>query len=152
LVRTGSYGLNSWLEAPALFSPVSPPGTNQFADETQIVFPALTPIAGDSVGPEMWFLADSSAPRNLIYTLDPSTGGESFSWIGPATPPDSCEIPRHGERPRQIPAFWPANQRLPGGINMAFVDGHAQLVPLENLWQLYWHKGYVPPAKRPGLP
>ena len=31
-------------------------------------------------------------------------------------------------------------------------DGHAQAVKLDNLWQLYWHKDYQPPAKRPGLP
>jgi hypothetical protein len=34
---------------------------------------------------------------------------------------------------------------------MTFFDGHAEQVKLERLWQLYWHKDYVPPAKRPGL-
>ena len=28
---------------------------------------------------------------------------------------------------------------------------HTQLVQLENLWQLYWHGKWEPPAKRPGL-
>ena len=32
-----------------------------------------------------------------------------------------------------------------------FVDGHAETVKLERLWQLYWHRNYVPPQKRPGL-
>jgi prepilin-type processing-associated H-X9-DG protein len=61
-------------------------------------------------------------------------------------------IARHGNSPRPPPGWWPPSQRMPGAINVAFFDGHAQLVPLENLWQLYWHKDYVPPAKRPGLP
>jgi hypothetical protein len=31
-------------------------------------------------------------------------------------------------------------------------DGHGELVKLDRLWQLYWHKDYQPPARRPGLP
>jgi prepilin-type processing-associated H-X9-DG protein len=60
-------------------------------------------------------------------------------------------IARHGRRPRPIPKRWPAGERLPGAINVAFFDGHVEQVPLEELWQLYWHKDYEPPAKRPGL-
>jgi hypothetical protein len=32
---------------------------------------------------------------------------------------------------------------------VSFADGHVEVVRLENLWQLYWHKGYEPPATRP---
>jgi len=42
--------------------------------------------------------------------------------------------------------------KLPGAINVSFWDGHVEQVKLEGLWQLYWHRDYVPPAKRPGLP
>jgi hypothetical protein len=35
---------------------------------------------------------------------------------------------------------------------VGFFDGHVELVPLERLWSLYWHKDYQPPAKRPGRP
>jgi hypothetical protein len=41
---------------------------------------------------------------------------------------------------------------LPGAENIAFYDGHAQSVKLDNLWQLYWSADWQPPAKRPGLP
>jgi prepilin-type N-terminal cleavage/methylation domain-containing protein/prepilin-type processing-associated H-X9-DG protein len=34
-------------------------------------------------------------------------------------------------------------------FNMAFADGHAELVQLQNLWQYYWHLNWVPPATRP---
>jgi len=39
--------------------------------------------------------------------------------------------------------------RLPGAINAVFTDGHIESVRLEDLWGLYWHKGYVPPSQRP---
>jgi hypothetical protein len=37
-------------------------------------------------------------------------------------------------------------------VNVAFFDGHGELVKLDRLWQLYWHVDYQPPAKRPGRP
>jgi prepilin-type processing-associated H-X9-DG protein len=40
---------------------------------------------------------------------------------------------------------------MPGAINATFWDGHVSSVPMENLWNLHWHKDYVPPEKRPGL-
>ena len=46
----------------------------------------------------------------------------------------------------------PQNVKLPGAINVSFWDGHVEQVKLEGLWQLYWHRDYVPPAKRRGLP
>ena len=59
-------------------------------------------------------------------------------------------LPRHGA------ANWTKNMKfnqkdnLPGAINIGFVDGHSALVKLEQLWNLDWHKNWVPPAKRPG--
>jgi prepilin-type processing-associated H-X9-DG protein len=32
---------------------------------------------------------------------------------------------------------WPVTQKLPGAINVAFYDGHAELMKLDRLWQLY---------------
>jgi len=60
-------------------------------------------------------------------------------------------IPRHGARPRNVSAPFPPDQRLSGAINAGFFDGHVEGVQLERLWYLQWHKGYVPPEKRPGL-
>ena len=39
-----------------------------------------------------------------------------------------------------------------GSTNVSFLGGHSELVKRDRLWQLYWHKDYQPPAKRPGLP
>ena len=41
---------------------------------------------------------------------------------------------------------------LPGGVNVAFGDNHVELVKLEKLWNLTWHRTWKAPAKRPGLP
>ena len=38
----------------------------------------------------------------------------------------------------------------PGGINIAFADNHVELVRLERLWNLTWHRNWAAPAKRPG--
>jgi len=46
---------------------------------------------------------------------------------------------------------FPSSKKLPGAINMVFYDGHAENVKLERLWQLYWHRDWKTPAKRPGL-
>jgi prepilin-type N-terminal cleavage/methylation domain-containing protein/prepilin-type processing-associated H-X9-DG protein len=64
---------------------------------------------------------------------------------------DMITISRHGSRPAQVPTDQPRNARLPGSINISFYDGHAELTPLESLWQLEWHRGWQTPAQRPGL-
>jgi prepilin-type N-terminal cleavage/methylation domain-containing protein/prepilin-type processing-associated H-X9-DG protein len=43
----------------------------------------------------------------------------------------------------------PVGTPLVGKINMGFADGHVEPMKPENLWTLYWHKGWVLPAKRP---
>jgi hypothetical protein len=59
-------------------------------------------------------------------------------------------IARHGwKSPSTAPHKIPAGATLVGKINIGSVDGHAEAVKLENLWTLYWHKGWVTPAKRP---
>jgi prepilin-type processing-associated H-X9-DG protein len=63
-----------------------------------------------------------------------------------------CAIPCHGNLPNPVPTDWALDQPLPGAVNVSFFDGHGELVKLDNLWQLYWHRDYEPPAKRPGFP
>ena len=63
----------------------------------------------------------------------------------------SLTIPRHGNRPNPVPTKWPANHKLPGAINVAFFDGHVELVKLDRLWQFYWSADWVPPGSRPGF-
>jgi prepilin-type N-terminal cleavage/methylation domain-containing protein len=39
--------------------------------------------------------------------------------------------------------------KLAGGIAVSFADAHVEVVRLDNLWQLYWHRGYQPPLRKP---
>ena len=40
-------------------------------------------------------------------------------------------------------------QVLPGMVNMAFADNHAEVVRLDNLWNFNWHKGWLAPKTHP---
>jgi prepilin-type processing-associated H-X9-DG protein len=104
------------------------------------VWPFVRPIAQDTPATD---LAEPGAQDDVGWLIFGGFGGSNMS---PMT------IPRHGSRPSPVPRQWPTDQPLPGAVNVAFFDGHGELVKLDRLWQLYWHVDYQPPAKRPGLP
>lgn len=146
----GSYAMNLWLfyRSRDLIDPLNSlplPFWQQvgvIAHESEISQPSLTPVIADSrfftVSPQ----ATDRPSETLVKPLSWAQGGE----MGLLT------IPRHGNRPARIRDPWPVIARLPGAINVGFYDGHVEQVPLEKLWQLYWHRNYKLPAKRPGLP
>ena len=143
--RLGSYGLNGRiLNAPTPWSrPGGESASYAFASESQVNRPTLTPILVDA---GLWVLqplATDHAPTDLFLGRPVDSEIYGMAW--------AC-VPRHGSRPANAPRSWPANQPMPGAVNVSFFDGHAETVRLEGLWQLYWHVRYVPPAKRPGLP
>jgi prepilin-type N-terminal cleavage/methylation domain-containing protein/prepilin-type processing-associated H-X9-DG protein len=114
-----------------------------FREESQIQGVA-TPVLGDGILDEYFLTPNTPPPTDLFNPARPS-----YPWDHGINP---WAIPRHGSQPRPVPRQWPSNQPLPGAVNIAFYDGHSQSVKLDQLWQLYWYNGYVPPAKRPGLP
>jgi prepilin-type N-terminal cleavage/methylation domain-containing protein/prepilin-type processing-associated H-X9-DG protein len=140
--RAASYSVNGWLIMAQPIFNFNVGTTEHFVSEGQVTSPSITPVLGDSgwtcTG---WPLATDGPPFNL-------SGGEGLTRAGMGV----FLIARHGSSLKPCPTFWPPAQRLPGAINIAFFDGHAQLVPLENLWNFYWHFGYEVPPKRPGLP
>jgi len=142
----GSYTMNEWVvpwSSPGNFWDLSS-SDDWFATESEVEKPSLTPVLTDGTLPVTYPGADCVPATDLFNgATDPHVPSGVMTWI---------TIPRHGRRPSPVPTYWPTSQRLPGAVNVAFFDGHGQLVPLEGLWQLYWHQGYVPPAKRPGLP
>jgi len=131
--RTSSYTVNRWLVLGA-----------SFTAESQIAHPVWTPVLADGVV-YLTHPGASNQPAQDLYSPVSGLGanGEFNMRV--------MNIPRHGNRPRPVPRNWPATAPLPGAVNVAFHDGHAELVKLDRLWQFYWHVGYVPPAKRPGL-
>ena len=149
-VIAGSYGINAYLTLAAgcreldsanLFAP------RVFRTESEVMQPGLTPLLADSASFYALPGASNPPPGNLVS----ADQVEGDAWITWGDNMKCFAIPRHGSRPNPVPTYWPPNQPLPGAVNVSFFDGHGQLVKLDRLWQLYWHKDYEPPAKRPGL-
>ena len=127
----GSYALNGWL-----YSGVSD-AAKEFRTEGAILNAAKTPVFADSVWVDSWPEARDTPARNL-YTGGNSSGMQRF-----------C-IARHGSMsPGNAPRTLAPGVPLPGSITVMLYDGHAEIVKLQSLWSLYWHKDYVPPAARP---
>jgi len=144
--RTSSYALNAWLLAGGPANPYAN-GPNYFYAESDIFSPSSTPTLADGLWPSTLPGYEASYNTSDGPPFDLTTGGGFYGVVGLRI----ILIARHGSRQHTIPNPWPANQRLPGAINVSFFDGHTQQVPLEGLWQLQWHKTYRAPEKRPGL-
>jgi len=133
----GSYAINGYIYSgdwPSSWGG----GTNAFVTETDIATPSLTPYFSDSIWVDHWPKETDKPARNL-YT------GDDFNDGGLAR----IAIPRHGSRADNAPKNFVSTQTLPGAINVAFADGHVDLVKLENLWNLNWHKSWkAGPRKR----
>jgi prepilin-type processing-associated H-X9-DG protein len=141
--RAGSYAANNWVaqwEWDKNFEADYPQWV--WNKEDQISHPSKTPMFSDSV--DFWELmpVETDLPAVNLQTGD-----------GPEDSLGMCNltIPRHGSRPSHVTTNQPPTSRLPGAINISYIDGHAALVPLEQLWQQEWHRDWQTPAKRPGL-
>jgi prepilin-type N-terminal cleavage/methylation domain-containing protein/prepilin-type processing-associated H-X9-DG protein len=138
----GSYALNGWFYSGDPFFNTAADKLRRFVAESSIQRPSLTPIFAESVWVDVWPYATDTPARNLY------TGQQTIpSNQGPI---GRCTIARHGgvaasAAPRNVPM----GQRLPGAINLGFADGHVELVKLEKLWDVYWHRDYQPPSPRP---
>jgi prepilin-type N-terminal cleavage/methylation domain-containing protein/prepilin-type processing-associated H-X9-DG protein len=143
--RAGSYAANNW---------ITPVGSGFYGDdaggpfnwtkEAQIQHPAKTPVFADSVTFWECLPTEEDFPAVNLQTGD--TDGFDFG-----SGMNLLTIPRHGSHPSYVTTNQPPNAKLPGAINISFYDGHVAMVPLEQLWQQEWHKGWQTPAKRPGL-
>jgi prepilin-type N-terminal cleavage/methylation domain-containing protein len=133
----GSYGLNGWLYD----QPEYGAGTNvQFMmnKQSMIQKPSQTPVFVDAIWVDLWPY-ETDLPSGDLYNGD-------FNDSGMAR----CTIPRHGGgNPGAAPQdFDPAN-KMPGAIDVGMADAHVELVKLESLWQLAWHRDWNPPSPRP---
>jgi prepilin-type N-terminal cleavage/methylation domain-containing protein/prepilin-type processing-associated H-X9-DG protein len=140
----GSYALNAWLYNP--FGVLQ--GTNYpfFRRPSAVRCASLTPVFADCI-------ADDVSPYSNDLPATNSYLGGFFHPIGIRSMSfDMITIARHGSRaspaaPRNVSIA----QRLPGAINVSFVDGHVEKTPLDNLWNYYWSDGWQVPHPRPGL-
>jgi prepilin-type N-terminal cleavage/methylation domain-containing protein len=141
--NSGSYAVNDWLFGLQTQTVNDRQPENSFRVEADIKQTSRTPEFVDSVWPDV-------APRTNDLPATDLFNGSVTSWTGPSM--GACTIARHGSRPAaQAPRIWPITQRMPGSVDVSFVDAHVELIKLDNLWRLIWNKTYEPPPKRPGL-
>jgi prepilin-type processing-associated H-X9-DG protein len=135
----GSYVFNGWFygdDDPHSARRIKKP--KKCRNDSDVPNPSNTPVIPDGNWIDTWPQPNDPPAQNL-FTGDDFNGAMV-----------RLTLPRHGG------VSWGRNQKfnpkndLPGAINIGFVDGHSELVKLEKLWSLDWHKNWVPPAKRPG--
>ena len=130
----GSYALNGWFYADkdiTGFRQDTPTSANNylFKKDTLVQKPTLTPVFMDSIWVDGWPWETDPPAKNLqagLYSPIPGIG--------------RMTIARHGG---VIRAPTSTGMILPGSINMAFFDGHAETVKLERLWTYYWYLDYI---------
>jgi prepilin-type N-terminal cleavage/methylation domain-containing protein len=143
----GSYAINGWLSVN--HTPVESFTPYFFNKEADLLGPATIPLFQDST----WYYI---FPLETDRTLDPAnlytgTNGnrEDCQCVHSM---GLCLIERHSDippasAPRALPYY--TGEILPGTINMAFADNHAELVMLNNLWNYTWHRGWETPRPHP---
>ena len=133
---SGSYGLNGWTYAgdwPQSWVTQHGLAKNlAFLKESDVRAPSETPLFCDSMWRNQWPLKRQKPASSLSKG---STENAGFSRI---------TLTRHGGvTPGQ--EFHPSGKidMMPGAIDVVFSDGHAESVPLNELWSLKWHRKYA---------
>jgi prepilin-type N-terminal cleavage/methylation domain-containing protein/prepilin-type processing-associated H-X9-DG protein len=138
--RQGSYAINFWLldmglPPEVVRAPFDP--LLFFRSEDDVPQPARTPAFADSL-------------INFVHpTVSDRLSGHYFTIYGVLQPRHGGGRMRDGDSWREKLRSWPSDRKLPGAINVTFLDGHSEQVSLESLWQLQWHRNYRPPSHRP---
>ena len=132
----GSYCLNGYFysDAPYTDSNLS------FRTEADLRSPAASPLYADSVWVDAWPRETDLPARNLV-------NGDNFMASGLSR----IAIPRHAAPRIANLSNFDLKSRLPGAVNSAFADSHVEVVRLERLWTLNWHRNWHAPEQRPGL-
>jgi len=134
----GDYAMNKWLSPTAGMNNTTAHPGMLIAKDINVQQPVLTPMFMDSVWINLDPLETDSPARNLY---DPGDANEGMP---------RCTVARHGGRSASsAPTSVGPGQPLPGTINIGLVDGHAEQVKLDNLWNYSWHLNWVIPVPRP---
>jgi prepilin-type N-terminal cleavage/methylation domain-containing protein/prepilin-type processing-associated H-X9-DG protein len=151
VVTNGSYGLNGWLYKydPNNFNWIDPRDAgNFFKNDAAVSHPSQTPEFMDSLWVDLWPYELNQPDANGVWELYAGA-----NRVGQQVPAFQgmvrCAISRHGSGP---PLTATDNvldnvRPLPGGINVCFVDGHAEFSKLDNLWLYYWNVNAVPVSR-----
>jgi prepilin-type N-terminal cleavage/methylation domain-containing protein len=131
---TNSYEYNGWL-----YNGSSGDGKNTlpsgfFIKDSNIRYAATTPTFFDGNWVDTW-PQEQDSPCNDLYH------GLNYNKHYPAEM-GRLTLARHngnpGSAPRKYTADWNISPPV-ATIDMGFADGHAEIVPLRNLWSYTWH-------------
>lgn len=136
-IYAGSYALNGWLYDIVRAGAEEHPEF-MMSKQSLIQKTSQTPVFLDSTWVDFWPL-ESDQPSPDLYD-----GGY------PDTGMSRCTIMRHGGKTATAEMNFDITQPLPGSLNVSMADGHVEFVPVESLWQYYWHLNWQPPSPRPG--
>ncbi|MGA2247939.1 MAG: prepilin-type N-terminal cleavage/methylation domain-containing protein [Verrucomicrobiota bacterium] len=134
----GSYGYNGWFYT-GTYSQSGVPNLASwgYPSESTVQQSGNTPLFQDAMWVDGW-PQETEGPSKDLYN------GNGDTFMGRVT------LARHAmNSPKNAPTSITSSTSLPGAIDMAFVDGHASLVKLGNLWTLNWHNNWVQPATIP---
>jgi prepilin-type processing-associated H-X9-DG protein len=142
---TGSYGLNGWLYVYTVGGELVGGGStdpeNLFKKPAGVNHTTMTPIFFDSTWVDTWPETNDTPSTDLYNGNTPQSADGGL---------DRETIARHGgAAPHKAPTSWPMASALPGGINMAFFDGHVAFTKLQALWTCYWNLYWRPSAAPP---
>jgi hypothetical protein len=139
----GSYALNGWLygDSPIVGGTTTVSASGYFLKESNVLKPTETPAFYDAVWTDAW----------PSVTDLPSIGLDLINGTpGVDLPPNQAEydrllIARHPLTPGKTVY----NQPIPGQIDMAYVDGHAGAIKLQDVKTVYWCRGWPGPIANP---
>ncbi|HEY3761499.1 MAG TPA: prepilin-type N-terminal cleavage/methylation domain-containing protein [Verrucomicrobiae bacterium] len=140
-VYQGSYGFNGWLYGGnyTVTDTLGDPNSWKFTGITSVKTVSTTPVFADAMWIDGW-PRENGGPAKDLYL---GNGGGS-SEMG------RFSIARHGGvLPLSAPRSITKSSQLVGAVNVAYVDGHAGLVKLANMYNLDWHAGWTIPATIP---
>jgi prepilin-type N-terminal cleavage/methylation domain-containing protein len=133
-LNVGSYTLNAWLYSDSAYYFIgteAPYNTMYYFHDTEITHPTLTPVFTDGIWPDAW---PQITDVPTAGPVPPTSTGDEISRV---------ILARH---PFLRNAIITQNQPLPGSDNMSYADGHAGLIRMENIKNVYWSQGYTPVA------
>jgi len=114
-----SYTFNAWMHSeggPASIRSLPDFEQMKWGSIDKITATSETPMFGDGMWRSVWPMDDELAPDSIRTPHTLGKGG--------------------------IRSF--ASSRHKSNSNLAFADGSAKPMPIENLWSLQWHRGWEP--------
>ena len=140
-VYQGSYGFNGWLYGGtySVTDTLGEPESWKYNKMSAVPTPTTTPLFADSVWIDGW-PRENGGPAKDLYLGNAGGSSEIARFT----------VARHSViSPAGAPRSITSGSQLVGAINVAFVDGHASMVKLLNIYTLDWHANWTPPATIP---